>query len=95
RRINGARLSMISWRQDCPSVPIHVRFQLAVVWVIRKLARTADRRVITRQSSTGIQFLDDYRIAKIHTYTRATYIMSPLRSCIPNTFREDDFPLGV
>ncbi|KYN36992.1 hypothetical protein ALC56_08783 [Trachymyrmex septentrionalis] len=28
-------------------------------------------------------------------YTRATYIMSPLRSCIPNTFREDDFPLGV
>lgn len=24
-------------------------------------ARTADRRVITRQSSTGIQFLDDYR----------------------------------
>lgn len=42
-------------------MPIHVRFQLAVVWVIRKLARTADRRVITRQSSTGIQFLDDYR----------------------------------
>jgi len=42
-------------------MPIHVRFQLAVVRVIRKLARTADRRVITRQSSTGIQFLDDYQ----------------------------------
>jgi len=42
-------------------MPIHVRFQLAVVRVIRKLARTADRRVITRQSSTGIQFLDDCR----------------------------------
>lgn len=42
-------------------MPIHVRFQLAVVRAIRKLARTAGRRVITRQSSTGIQFLDDYR----------------------------------
>lgn len=42
----------------------NVRFQLAVVWVIRKLALARvglDRRVITRQSSTGIRFLDDYR----------------------------------
>ncbi|KYM92965.1 hypothetical protein ALC53_00504 [Atta colombica] len=38
----------------------------------------------------GVRRSFDYEV-----YFYATYIMSPLHLCIPNTFREDDFPLGV